>query len=122
MKFKALRPMLWTAEFEQTINFYTSVLGFICGERNDEWGWASLHRDDVEIMVARPTAHSPFEKAAFTGSLYINTDDIDTLWEQLRHTTTIFYPIDNFEYGMREFAIKDNNGYILQFGQVYREM
>jgi hypothetical protein len=23
----------------------------------------------------------------------------------------------NFFYGMREFAIRDNNGYILQFGQ-----
>jgi len=30
---------------------------------------------------------------------------------------TIVYPIENFYYGMREFAIRDNNGYILQFGQ-----
>jgi hypothetical protein len=29
----------------------------------------------------------------------------------------ICYPIDNFEYGMLEFAIYDNNGYLLQFGQ-----
>jgi len=27
------------------------------------------------------------------------------------------YPIDNFGYGMREFAITDNNGYILQSGK-----
>jgi hypothetical protein len=25
--------------------------------------------------------------------------------------------MEDFEYGMREFAIRDNNGYILQFGQ-----
>ena len=30
---------------------------------------------------------------------------------------TIVYPIENFYYVMREFAIRDNNGYILQFGQ-----
>jgi hypothetical protein len=27
-----------------------------------------------------------------------------------------YYTIENFEYGMREFAIYDNNGYMLQFG------
>jgi hypothetical protein len=27
------------------------------------------------------------------------------------------YPIEDFEYGRREFAIFDNNGYLLQFGQ-----
>jgi hypothetical protein len=29
----------------------------------------------------------------------------------------IFYPVEDFSYGLREFAIRDNNGYILQFGQ-----
>ncbi len=27
------------------------------------------------------------------------------------------YPIENFEYQMREFAIRDVHGYIIQFGQ-----
>ena len=27
------------------------------------------------------------------------------------------WPIDTFEYGMREFAIRDCNGYTLAFGQ-----
>lgn len=27
------------------------------------------------------------------------------------------YPIENFNYGMREFVIYDNNGYVLQFGE-----
>ncbi|MFN5228579.1 MAG: hypothetical protein ACK5Q3_18600 [Planctomycetota bacterium] len=25
--------------------------------------------------------------------------------------------LEDFDYGMREFAIYDNNGYLLQFGQ-----
>jgi hypothetical protein len=29
----------------------------------------------------------------------------------------IFYPLEDFDYGMREFAIYDNNGCLLQFGQ-----
>ena len=30
---------------------------------------------------------------------------------------TVVYPMETFGYGMREFAVYDNNGYLLQFGQ-----
>ena len=39
------------------------------------------------------------------------------LWQQIKERATVVYPLEDFEYGMREFAIRDNNGYILQFGQ-----
>ena len=52
----------------------------------------------------------------FTGSLYINPDDVDALWEQVKDKARVCYPIETFDYGMREFAIYDNNGYLLQFG------
>lgn len=32
-------------------------------------------------------------------------------------TKDLHYPVEDFGYGMREFAIYDNNGYLLQFGQ-----
>ena len=47
--------------------------------------------------------------------------EVDELWEQLKDTVEIFYPIDNFEHNMREFAIKDNNGYVLQFGRELKD-
>jgi uncharacterized glyoxalase superfamily protein PhnB len=117
MIFKELRPMLWTKKLDETINFYEQTLDFTCDERNDEWGWASMHRDKVEIMFAKPNAHTPFDKPNFTGSFYINVDNVDDLWEKLKDLVQVAYPIDNFEYEMREFAIYDSNGYILQFGQ-----
>ena len=43
------------------------------------------------------------------------------VWEQLQATATICYPLEDFAYGMREFAIYDNNGYVLQFGEVIAE-
>jgi uncharacterized glyoxalase superfamily protein PhnB len=72
--------------------------------------------DQVEIMLAFPNKHMPFEKTGFTGSFYIDTEDVDELWNALKDVVKICYPIENFEYGMREFAIYDNNGYIPQFG------
>jgi uncharacterized glyoxalase superfamily protein PhnB len=117
MKLTFLRPMLYTDKFDETIEFYATVLGFTVSGRNDDWGWANLWKDKVEIMLAKPNEHTPFEKSIFTGSLYFNTDNVDALWETLSTKATICYEIENFEWRMREFAIYDNNGYILQFGQ-----
>ncbi len=39
----------------------------------------------------------------------------------LKGKSKICYSIENFEYGMREFAIYDNNDYVLQFGQEIKE-
>ncbi|MGV3460366.1 MAG: VOC family protein [Flavobacterium sp.] len=117
MKLTALRPILWTDKLDETIAFYTNILGFICNEKNDDWGWASVSKDDVALMLTRPNEHAPFEKPAFTGSFYFTTTDVDGLWEQLKDKAVVCYPPETFEWEMREFAIYDNNGYLLQFGQ-----
>lgn len=109
--------MLRTEKLEETINFYTNVLGFTCTTKNDDWGWASLSKDDIEIMVAKPNDHVPKDGPKFTGSLYIQTSDVNELWNLLKDKTKVCYRIDDFAWQMREFAIYDNNGYILQFGQ-----
>jgi uncharacterized glyoxalase superfamily protein PhnB len=84
---------------------------------NEDWGWASLFIDDVWLMLARPNEHTPYDKIGFTGSFYYNTDDVDALWDKLKDKVNVCYSIENFHYGMREFAVYDNNGYLLQFGQ-----
>jgi len=107
--------MLWVNDIEQTITFYRNLLGFSCLERSD--GWGCMERDGIELMIALPNQHEPFEQPHFTGSFYFKPDDVDVLWAELKDKATVVYPIENFEYGMREFAIRDNNGYILQFGK-----
>jgi uncharacterized glyoxalase superfamily protein PhnB len=114
MRMKSLKPVLYVADIDAAIRFYEDVLGFECTHRIA--GWASLLNYDVELMISLPNAHLPFEKPAFTGSFYFNPDDVDALWDKLKDKVTIVYPIEDFSYGMREFAIRDNNGYCLQFG------
>jgi uncharacterized glyoxalase superfamily protein PhnB len=117
MKLRELTPMLRTHDLQGSVDFYTTVLGFTCEARADEYGWASLRRDQVSIMLALPNEHEPFERPAFTGSLYINADDVDAMWEQVKDRARVCYPIEDFDYGMREFGVYDNNGYLLQFGR-----
>ena len=122
MKALKLTPMLWTENLQETIDFYTNTLGFICGDKNDEWGWASMHNGDIDVMVAKPNEHTPYDKIMFSGSFYFTLENVNELWEELKNKCTIAYPIENFEWEMREFAIFDNNGYMLQFGQEISEI
>ena len=117
MYLRLLRPMFWVYDVKVTIAYYEETLGFRCSESDPEWGWAEVERDDVQILFATPGTLMPNDGPSFTGSIYISTDDVDEWWNLLRLKAEILYPIENFEYGMREFAIKDCNGYTIQFGQ-----
>ncbi len=109
--------MLWVENVQTTIDYYVNTLGFTAGNYEPSIGWGIVIRDKIDIMFALPNDHIAFDKANFTGSFYFNTDNVDAWWHALKDNAEIFYEIENFEYGMREFAIKDCNGYILQFGQ-----
>jgi len=117
MKIIELKPMMSTEDLSGTIDFYTNILGFTCDAFNEDWGWATLSIDNVDVMFARPNEHVPYDKIGFTGTFYFTTDDVETIWSKVKDKANICYGIEDFEYGMREFAIYDNNGYTLQFGQ-----
>jgi len=58
-------------------------------------------------FTSAPNSHMPFDAPAFTGS---------ELWNSLKDVVKVCYSMEDFFYGMREFAIYDNNGYMPQFG------
>jgi uncharacterized glyoxalase superfamily protein PhnB len=113
----SLTLMLETLDIEGTIAFYTGVLDFRVKDYVEGMGWVSLQRGRVSIMFSAPNEHRNVTVPVMSGSLYIRTSGVDEVWKQLKDRCNICYPIENFEYGMREFAIFDNNGYLLQFGQ-----
>jgi uncharacterized glyoxalase superfamily protein PhnB len=117
IEYTSLRPMLLTKDLRGTVDFYVSVFGFEVDEYNEKWGWSHVSRDGVSIMFAKPTEETAFAEPKFTGSFYINTEAVDELWELLKDRINVCYPLDNFNHGMREFGVFDNNGYIIQFGK-----
>lgn len=120
MRFRELAPVLWTNQLKETTDFYTDVLGFKLDNINEEYGWAHVSHDGISIMFSKPNEKiMPFDKAHFTGCLYIYINQIDQLWDSIKDKTEVCKPIKSYEYGMREFIIYDNNGYMLQFGQEY---
>ena len=117
MTLERLRPMLRTWDMAATITFYTETLGFGCTGASHEDGWAEVERDKVAIMLSGPNEHEGDTSPSFSGSLYITCNDVDELWQRVRDKAKVCYPIEDFDYGMREFGIYDNNGYLLQFGK-----
>lgn len=116
MAFNYLIPMLEVEDMDESISFYETILDFKCVGR-DEMSWAIMQKDDVQIMFSARFNKEEFPNTILTGSLYIYTDDIDVIWQILKNKVVVCYPIENFAYGMREFAIFDCNGYRIQFGQ-----
>lgn len=114
---RAITPLLETNSIQQTIDFYTSVLGFEVhqtGEHEGQLRWCGLKKDNSWLMF---TARGAGKRSpAMTGDLYLNITDVNSLWEELKNKAGILQEITDMPYGAREFVMKDNNGYSLRIG------
>lgn len=117
MPFKTLAPILTTDDMDRSVRFYVDVLGFICGMQTP--GYSNLYHDSVRIMLAAPNAHLEWKGPKFTGQFYIDletAEEVDALWAKVKNRAEVVYPVDDFDYGMHEFGIRDDSGYSLAFG------
>ena len=118
-----LRPMLDAADIDETIAFYTDVLGFTATDRME--GWVSLLKDDVRLMFNQLHTHDDVDEdhghdhpsePVMTGSLYFNVDDVDALAIDLGGKVALAFGPATQPHGMREIGFPDPNGYFLVFG------
>jgi uncharacterized glyoxalase superfamily protein PhnB len=113
-------PMFHVPDVAAAIEWYTSI-GFTLGLSNEEDGqvnWASLSYQGSEIMLN--AGGKPGSAGRREVDLYIHTDNVDDLFERLKSQGPVVEgPHDTF-YGMREFIIRDINGFWLTFGQSAR--
>jgi uncharacterized glyoxalase superfamily protein PhnB len=120
MKCIAITPMMETNNLQETITFYTEILGFTVRDTFEHDGqvvWCTLNKDAVDIMFNLPNREMNYGRILLTGSLYIYIECVDDFWEKIKDKVKVVYAPENFEYKMREFGIKDNNGYVLNFGE-----
>lgn len=117
MALTALTPMLRSADLAAALAFYTDVLDFRIDGGGADAGWASLRHGPLALMLAARQAADGAADPGVCGSLYFRTDDVDGCWHRLQSQARIAYPLEDFAYGMREFAIHDPDGHLLQFGQ-----
>ena len=147
VSFGRLVPMLTTDDLDGTIAFYRDTLGFeVAGTYpEDNPNWCYLKRGDSHLMFSTlhkldhdhdehghdhdEHSHDHDEHGHDEGegyhhdsptgvwTLYVYPDDVDSLWEKLKGQARVAYPLHETPYGMREFGIRDPNGYTLSFGK-----
>lgn len=102
--------------------YYEKVLGFR-GEYSagDPPEFAIHARGGATIMFRRapdPGLICPNESQGGTWDVFFWVDAVDALYEELkaRGAIIVYPPVVQF-YAMKEFAVRDPNGYVLGFGQ-----
>ncbi len=117
--------MLLARDLQETISFYTEVLGFeVIETMGDPPGFCSLERDGVGLMYVwdAPHEHAPGEEhehpePQLTGVLYFYPDNVVELHDEVAKRWVICEELGVRPHGMREFAVLDPNGYRLRFGE-----
>lgn len=104
---------LATEDVARSVQFYLDQLGFTCPLQLD--GFARVRLGGHYAWL--PNAHLPWQGPRFTGSIYLEVDNVDELWKSLKTRARIVYPIETMEYGVREFGLLDDNGCRLSFAQ-----
>ncbi len=113
-------PCLLVSDMRAALDFYTEVLGFT---QTGYYPIASepirteVRRDDVAILLFTEAVHAADRPPAFTGALYVFPESIDRLADELRGKVPFAWGPETTEFGMREFAIHDPDGYTLVFAE-----
>jgi lactoylglutathione lyase len=123
---KKLTPNLIVSNVERSLAFYEGVLGFARGMTVPEqspYVFASVTGGPVEIffndeaVVAKESPQLAGKGRGGGNTMFIEIDDIDAYYEQIRNRVHIVLPLVNQWYGMREFGIEDPDGYVITFAQ-----
>ena len=77
--------------------------------------WAKLSFGNSEVMLNAGGKSSGEPRREV--DLYITTDHIDELCRRMKSQVEIVEDIHDTFYGMREFIIRDCNGFWITFGQ-----
>ena len=107
-------PVLCVREIGTSLAYFQDRLGFrLAGSAGDLPSWASLQRDQVEIMLVCGDYPAP----AADWAVYLYVDDADALFAELagRGADVLASPVDK-PYGCREFEVRLPDGRLLAFG------
>ena len=110
-------PMIHVPDVSAAVDWYTSI-GFKVirqNEDNGEINWAKLSFGNSELMLnagGKPSTDNRREV-----DLYITTDNVDDVYQRLKDRVQVVENLYNAFYGMREFVVRDINGFWVTFGQ-----
>jgi hypothetical protein len=110
-----VNPKLPMRDINLTKNYYLNQLRF--EEFGDYGDYLIVGKDKIEIHFFQFNGLNPNENY---GQVYIRTNNIDKLYEQLLENNVAIHPNGKLEtksWGQREFSLLDPDNNLLTFGQ-----
>lgn len=117
-------PNLMVQDVAQTVAFYQQHLGFRVLTTVPEqalFSFALVQAGGVQLMFQEAQslkAEYPVLNTKQPGpglTLYVRVKDVQALYEQVKGHVTVLKTPHKMFYGTTEFAIQDNNGFVLTF-------
>ena len=112
-----LVPSLLVRDMSETLAFYQQ-LGFQltgCHPNRTAASWVEVTRDSVVLQFhSEPPCGTPPEPVC-SGTFYIFPESVLKLSEELQGKVSFAWGPEVMDYGMREFAVQDPNGYFIAF-------
>jgi uncharacterized glyoxalase superfamily protein PhnB len=124
--YRKLTPNLIVDSVERSLAFYENVLGFARGftvPAAPPLVFGSVVSGVIEIFFNEKTAavkeYPGFsgERIGLTGTMYVEVEGLDALYERLKAGVKIVMPVVRQFYGVKEFAIADPDGYVITFAE-----
>lgn len=125
--FKSMTTNLMVENVEKSLDFYTGILKFeaVTSVPNKKGGiqFMILVKDGLTLMLQErenmieeypALAH---DKVQPSSSLYISIDNFEEFYDKIKQNTPLYKDIYTTFYGTKEFALLDNDGYILTFAK-----
>ena len=79
--------------------------------------WAEVCRDSVTLQFHTEPPHGTPTMPVFSGTLYVFPESVTALADEYRGKVEFAWGPEVMDYGMREFAVQDPNGYFLAFSE-----
>jgi uncharacterized glyoxalase superfamily protein PhnB len=78
--------------------------------------WCEVARDGTVLQFL--SGDTPWEGGPnLTGCLYVPTDNVDAVYEQIRDRVICEWGVEVREWGARELVLRDPDGYFISFKQ-----
>lgn len=122
MDIQSFAPNIGVKNVNDTVKFYTDILGFKLIMSNPQTGafeWAMVGMGNVVVMFQEEQSlkkeYPALADRPLGGCLtfYVKMIDMMQLYEKVKGTKYLAKDLNKTFYGADEFAVADNNGYIL---------
>lgn len=136
MKVSKLAPVIAVENVAATVEFYSQYLDFKLGfavpddnaiettiDPNKSYRYAMLQNNGIEIAFQRLDTFEPImelvenQTIGASVAFYMDIENIDTFYQEMKLKNLKITELTTTWYGVKEFYMKDINGYILGFAE-----